>query len=226
MKRNILWIFLLTAPLVGASSTGGFEATCGGGTGCSGSYGGLSFSGPFPSGRVSSAQSDPDFPYTGFIDFSIGTHGGTFTSGGHTCNYDVLLGGGDCDGEARFGAGLGPPDATGLSLGDVVSVKGMGTAAIGFCWGCSIPTLLFNGNVPATYQFTLTDPGSTFPFTWTAAQFGSAPEPSVPEPGTLVLATLGLVGMAAVWRGRRYRSEGKPVAEKVCVESLSASNRT
>jgi len=209
MKRNILWIFLVTAPLVGASSLGSFEATCSG-TVCSGSDNGLTFFGPFRGGRASIQGGDS---YTGFIDFSIGTHGGSFTSGGHTCDYDVLLGGGSCSGEARFGADLGPPDATGLSLGDVVSTKGTGTAETSFCWGgnCggSPPE-----NVPATYQFTLTDPGSTFPFTWTAAQFGSAPEPSVPEPGTFVFATLGLAGMAVGWRGRRYRSQGKPVANK------------
>jgi hypothetical protein len=201
MKRNILWIFLVIAPLVSASSLGSFEATCSG-TVCSGSDNGLSFSGPFP-----------NFPYNPFIDFSIGTHGGSFTSGGDTCDYDVLRGGGNCYGEARFGADLGPPDATGLSLGDVVSVKGTGTAETFFCWGgdCggSPPE-----NVPAMYQFTLTNPGTSSPFTWTAAQFGSVPEPSVPEPGTLVFATLGLAGMAVGWRGRRYRSQGKPVANK------------
>lgn len=203
MKRNILCIFLVTAPLVSASSLGDFEATCSG-TVCSGSGNGVSFSGPFH-----------NVPYTGFIDFSIGTHGGSFTSGGHTCDYDVLLGGGICYGAARFGAPeLGPPDATGFSLGDVVSVKGIGTAAVYFCWGCSSAVGAPPTDVPATYQFTLTGPGSTSPFTWTAAQFGSVPEPSVPEPGTFVFATLGLAGMAVGWRGRRYRSQGEPVANK------------
>jgi transposase len=53
-------------------------------------------------------------------------------------------------------------------------------------------------NVTATYQFTLTNPGTLYAFTWTAAQFSS-----VPEPGTLVFATLGLAGVVAGLRGRR-----------------------
>ena len=205
MKKNVLWIFLATASLVSASSLGGFQATCSG-TGCSGSYNGNTFvfSGPFPDGRAS-AQVDPNFPYNPFIDFSIGTNGGSFTSGGHTCNYGVVLGGGNCYGEAAFGANLGAPDGTGLSVGDVVSVKGTGTAEGFFCWDGDCPATrpppLFNVNVTATYQFTLTNPGSSSPFTWTAAQFSS-----VPEPGTLGFATLGLAGVAAGWRGRRRRS--------------------
>lgn len=214
MKPNILWIFLVTAALASASSLGSFEATCSG-TGCGGSYNGntFTFGVPFPDGRAS-AQPDPNFPYNPFMDFSIGTHGGTYSSGGHTCDYDVVLGGGDCDGEISFGADLGPPDATGLSFGDVVSVKGTGTAEGRFCWICSgvRPPPLFALNVIATYQFVLTNPGSSSPFTWTAAQFSS-----VPEPGTLVLATLGLAGVAVGRRGRRCRSQRKPDAKKNCV---------
>ncbi len=213
MKQNIFLIFLAAAPLVTASSLGSFEATCSG-LGCSGSYNGNTFvfSGPFPDGRVS-AQYGPNF-YDPYIDFSIGTHGGVFTSGGNRCDYDVVLGHGNCYGEASFGANLGPPDATALSLGDVVSVTGTGTAEGFFCWDGDCPAdarpkPLFNLNVTATYQFTLANPGTSSPFTWTAAQFIS-----VPEPGTLVFATLGLAGAAVRWRGQRFRSRRKPVTKK------------
>jgi hypothetical protein len=204
MKRNILWIFLVTAPLVSASSLGTFQAACSG-AGCGGSYNGntFGFGGPFPSGRVG-PQSDPNFPYNPLIDFSIGTNGGSFTSGGNTCDYSVLLGGGNCYGEVSFGAYMGPPDDTGLSLGDVVSVKGTGSAEGFFCWDGDCPTggppPLFNLNVTATYQFTLTDPGTLYAFTWTGAEFSS-----VPEPGTWVFATLGLAGVAAGFRGAAQR---------------------
>ena len=91
MKRNIFWIFLVTAPLVSASTLGSFEATCSG-TVCSGSYDGNTFvfTGPFPDGRV---PAEPP-SYNPYIEFSIGTHGGGFGYGDHTCDYDVQRSGG------------------------------------------------------------------------------------------------------------------------------------
>ena len=101
MKRSVVWLFLAGAPVMSASSLDSFQATCSETTGCSGNYndGAFVFSGPFP-----------NVPYEPFIDFSIGTHGGSFTYGGNTCNYDVVLGHGICDGEISMGARLGPPD--------------------------------------------------------------------------------------------------------------------
>jgi hypothetical protein len=198
MRRNLLWIFLLTAPLVSASSLGSFEATCSGAY-CSGSYNGSTFTffGPFPPAL--------GIPYDPFIDFSIGTNGGSFTFGGNTCDYSVLLGGGNCYGEVSFGAIIWPRDDTGLSLGDVVSVKGKGTAEGWFCWdgGCPTggpPPLFNNVEVNGTYQFTLTNPGTSSPFTWTAAQVSN-----VPEPATFVFASLGLAGVAV--RSLRRRDD-------------------
>ena len=216
MNRNILWIFLVIAPLVSASSLSSFQAACSVAGSCSGNYNGstsFDFSFAFPSGRAG-ATSDPDFPYNPFFDHvGIGTNGGTFTSGSNTCDYSVILAGGNCDGEVSFGTDFGPPDDTGLSLGAVVNVKGPGTAEGTFCWDGDCPTTgppppLFNLNITATYQFTLTNPGTLYPFTWTGAQFNS-----VPEPGTWVLTTLGLAGLAVRWGGRRCRSQRKPYAK-------------
>lgn len=131
------------------------------------------------------------------MDIGIGTNGGSFTYGANACDYGVVLGGGTCEGEVAFGANPAPPDETGLSLGQVVSVQGTGTAEGWFCWdgacpaGSALPPL-FNVNVIATYQFTSTNPGTLYPFTWTGAEFSS-----VPEPGTFVFASLGLAGVAA-----------------------------
>ncbi len=194
MKQNCLWIFLLSAPLLSASSLG-FQAACSGTT-CTGSYNGntFTFNGPFTNAP----------PYNPFIDFSIGTNGGAFTYGGNTCDYGVLLGGGNCYGEVAFGANIGPPDPAGYSLGAVVSVQGTGTAEGWFCWASACPASgppppLFNVDVRAIYQFTLTNPGATEPFTWTAAQFSP-----VPEPATVVFAALGLLALAGFSRVRRF----------------------
>ena len=209
MKRSIVWVFLLTAPLVSASSLASFEATCSG-TRCVGNYGAIAFDIPFIGGgaRVSINGSGPGVPYDPFIQVGIGTHGGSFTDGVHTCDYSVVLGHGMCDAGVTFGANLGPPDDTGFSLGDVATVRGTGNAQASFCWGLGCPA---GGSVPpppssgldvsATYQFTLTDPGTPWPFTWTGAQFSS-----VPEPGTFLFAAFGLMGFAAGRQVRRRRS--------------------
>ncbi len=218
MKRNILWIFLAAASLVSASSLGSFDATCSGIT-CSGTYNlgpadTFGFDGPFPDGRAS-AQYDPNFPYNPFIDLGIGTNGGVFSFQGHTCDYDNALYGPACDAEVLFGAYLGPPDGKGLSLGDVVSVKGTGIAQGFWVWGENQARPgypVFNLNVTATYQFTLTNPGSSSPFTWTAAQFSS-----VPEPGIWVSVALGLAGIAAGRRERRRRAQRNRAAENACI---------
>ncbi len=47
MNRNILWLFLVTAPLISAGSLDSFEATCENG-GCAGGGFSFSFEGPFP----------------------------------------------------------------------------------------------------------------------------------------------------------------------------------
>jgi MYXO-CTERM domain-containing protein len=123
------------------------------------------------------------------------------------CDYAaVAFGHISCYGEISLGADLVQPfDTTGLSLGDVVSVVGSGTAEGWWCYveACdTVPPPLFDLHVRATYQFTLTDPGSPTPFSWTAAQYSFGPA-AVPEPGTWVYAALGLVGLAAAVRGRR-----------------------
>ena len=220
MNRNVLWIFLVTAPLVSADSLESFQATCGptatGGYHCGGIYtNGLEFSfgfvGPFPGspgfgipgGGPRYANGQPPPP----IDIGVGTRGGTFSSQGHTCNYGDVLGGVDCDGEVFLGAELGAPDDTGLSLGDVVSVVGTGKAQ-GFLRDGEFMASFGLPEVHATYQFTLTDPGTFEPFSWTGAQFsfGSAP---VPEPGTWVFATIGLAGLAAGFLGRRRSTQAR-----------------
>jgi hypothetical protein len=203
MNRNILWIFLVIAPLVSASSLGSFEATCTPSAfegNCAGAYKNgtdeFSFGGPFPgsSDRYGPPEGTP------YIEFSVGTNGGSFTFQGNTCDYGVQLSGFPCDGDVSFGAQLGVPDGTGLSLGDVVSVKGPGRAQGFWCWGdgCTNGAPVFDLDVTATYQFTVTDPGTPTPFSVTGAQFSS-----VPEPGTGVFATLGLAGVTSGFRRRR-----------------------
>ncbi len=211
MKQSMLWIFLMTAPLVSASSLGTFEAECdwnGSSSGCSGSFHGTAgtfgFGGPFPDGggRVS-YEYNPNVAYNPIIDFGIGTHGGAFTFGDRFCDYDNALHGPPCDAEVSFGADVGPPEDKGLPLGDVVNVVSQGTAQGFFDWGrdpARPDHPVFDLDVTATYQFTLTDPGTSAPFTWTEVQISSISP--VPEPGTLLLASLGLVGMAAGLRGR------------------------
>lgn len=225
MSRNILWIFLATAPLVSAGSLDeNFQATCGLGVtatapesyACSGVYRNgpeLSFSygGPFPGSpgfegnpggpRYEPGQRPPP------IVFYIGRGGGTFSSPGHTCNYQDVINGVDCDGEVTVGAELPAPGTftnPGLSLGDVVSVVGTGEARGFFRYGEEFHSNFDLMDVRATYQFTLTDLGTTDQgtfelFSFTAAQFsfGAAP---VPEPGTWAFAILGLTGVAIGFR--------------------------
>jgi hypothetical protein len=205
MNRNIFWIFLVIAPLVSASSPGTFQATCvsnGFNGGCAGAYKNgtdeFGFGGPFPgsSDRYAPGEGPP------YIEFGVGTNGGSFIFQGNSCDYSVQLGGFPCDGDVSFGAGIGAPDDTGLSRGDVVTVAGTGRAQGFWCWGdgCTNGAQVFDLDVTGTYQFTLTDPGTPKPFSWTGAQFNS-----VPEPGTWVFATLGLAGAAAGFRRRRDR---------------------
>ena len=206
MRRNILWIFcfLVTAPLVSASSLGGFQATCDA-TGCNGTWnsGAFSFSGPFPGfneqigpgGGVSGVYPGPPG------GCGIGTNVCGFNYQGSICNYGVILEGGNCDAEIDLSGTAGVPPDTGLSRGDVVSVVTTGTAEGFFCAPCSGPAYqtppIFDLEARVTYQFTFTDP-STGTFSWTGAEFSS-----VPEPGTWAFVTLALAGLAA---RRRCRS--------------------
>jgi len=214
MSGRVLWIILVTAPLV---SAGSFEATCGATVteSCSGIWtngtDSFSFGVPFIGSPeefdgAPTRYGDGDVPPE--IDVSIGTIGGIFTYRGDTCTYDVTLGGFPCHGEVSLGASISAPDDTGLSLGDVVSVMGLGSAQGLFCWGTDCPPSdlreiqVFDlRDVRATYQFTLTDPGTPTPFSWTGAEFSW-----IPEPATWVFTTLGLAGVAAGFRGQhRYR---------------------
>jgi hypothetical protein len=203
MNRNVVWILLLTAQLVGAGSLPSFEASCAGG--CGGGFNGPGFSfvfgGPFP-GFLD--QFIPGASGPSGIEFGIGTNGGEFflQNGGTTlvCDHGFVLAGVDCDGEVLITAAVVAPDERGHSLGDVVSVVGAGTAQGSFCYDNCLgpPPPLFDVDVRATYQFTLTDPGGYAPYSWTGASFVS-----VPEPATWALAMLGLAGLAAGFRGRR-----------------------
>jgi hypothetical protein len=214
MKRNILWIFLVTAPLVSASSLGSFQATCDA-TGCRGNSGAFSFAGPFPGfaeqippgGGVSG-------PYPPPGGCGIGTNGCGFSYMGTICDNGV-----NCDAQINLSGEAAPPLDTGLSPGDVVSVVTTGEAEGFFCAPCSGPAFdtppVFDLQVRATFQFTFIAPGTPPPegvFSWTGAEFSS-----VPEPGTWAFVTLGLAGVAVRRRGRRCRSQRKPVAKKDCV---------
>ena len=211
MNRNVLWIFLLTAPLVSAESLDSFQATCSRTSPsspgvCSGSSdSSFSFGGPFLAGPGADLFFAPG-QIPGAIGIGVGSLGGNFTYQGDPCTYYSTIHGKPCDGEVVFGSSaIVTPSATGLSLGDVVSVVGPGSAQGYFCDPCTEPAFpshrIFDIPVSATYQFTLTNPGTPFPFTLTGAQVSS-----VPEPGTLVFATLGLAGVAAAWARRRSRS--------------------
>jgi hypothetical protein len=212
MNRNILWIFLVIAPLASASSLG-FQATCAAG-GCSGTWnsGAFSFGGPFPG---SFEQIPPgggvSAPYPSPGGCGPGTNGCDFSYMGAFCDYGVILGGGNCDAQINLNGGAAPPLDTGLSPGDVVSVVTTGTAEGFFCAPCSGPafttTPIFDLEVRATYQFTFIAPGTPPPFgvfSWTGAEFSS-----VPEPGTWAFVTLGLAGVAVRRRGRRRGSRAR-----------------
>jgi len=217
MNRSVVWIFLLTAPLVSAGSLDSFQATCSRTTTipdspgvCGGSSdSSFSFGGPFLAGPGGDTLFAPG-EIAGAIDFGIGTLGGNFTYQGDPCNYDnTTFGHKPCDGEVVFGPfGIVTPSDTGLSLGDVASVVGPGTAQGFFCDPCDGPAKpshpIFDIPVTATYQFTLTSPGARQPFTLTGAQVSS-----VPEPGTWVFASLGLAAVAAGFLGRRRCSRAR-----------------
>ncbi len=195
MKRNILWIILMTAPLVSASSLG-FQATCDAG-GCGGGGNEFSFEGPFPQ---FSEQIPPFADVSGVYTAGgcgLGTNGCGFSYMGTSCNYGLLLAGVNCDAEIDLYGEAAPPVDTGLSPGDVVSVVTTGTAEGFFCAPCSVPAVetppIFDLEVRATYQFTFIAPGPQpyGVFSWTGAELSS-----VPEPGTWAFVTLGLAGVA------------------------------
>ncbi len=207
MKRNILWIFLVIAPLVSASSLGSFQATCGA-SGCGGTWnsGAFSFGGPFPGfAEQIGPGGGVDAVYGSPVGCGIGTNGCDFSYMGSICNYDVTLGGNNCDANITLLGSAGVPPATGLSRGDVVSVVTTGEAEGNFCAPCTGPAFetppIFDLQVRTTYQFTLTDP-STGTFSWTGASFSS-----VPEPGTWAFVALGLAAVAVRRYGRRGRSQ-------------------
>ncbi|HEX4165074.1 MAG TPA: PEP-CTERM sorting domain-containing protein [Bryobacteraceae bacterium] len=210
MNRSVLWILLVTAPLVSAGSLDSFQATCSAAPGSNGVCGGgfsdfsFTFGGPFIPGFPGPNQFAPGEPPS-FIEFEVGSSGGTFTYQGNTCNYDMVIHGSPCDGSVVLGSSvLATPDDRGLSPGDVVSVVGPGRAEGFFCASCNgapSSTPIFDIEVRASYQFTLTAPGTPTPFSWTGAQFSS-----VPEPASWVFATLGLAGVAAGLLGRRLQT--------------------
>jgi len=210
MNRNVLWILLLAAPLASAASLDSFQATCSRTNPSSlGDCGGssdssFSFGGPFVAGPGAFTQFAPG-ETPGAIEFGIGSAGGSFTYQGDQCYYGaIIIDHKPCDAEIVFGSSaIVTPSATGLSLGDVVSVVGPGTAQGYFCDPCGPLNLIFDIPVSATYQFTLTAPGAQAPFTLTGAQVSS-----VPEPGTWVFASLGLAAVTAGFLGpRRYSRE-------------------
>ena len=99
MSRNILWIFLVIAPLVSASSLETLEATCNGSgpLGCSGIYTNgpdvsFSFSGFFDGFNQRFGPMPPN--PSGIVLAPGGTHGGDTTYQGHLCNNDVANHGG------------------------------------------------------------------------------------------------------------------------------------
>jgi hypothetical protein len=208
MKRNILWIILVATPLVSASSLG-FQATCGA-NGCDGTWnsGAFSFVGPFPdfAEQIPPSVGGVQGPYSAG-GCGIGTNGCSFGYLDNVCNYDVILGGGNCDAEIDlFGEAAVPLD-TGLSPGDVVGVATTALAKGFFCAPCSGPASatppIFDLKVNATYQFTFIAPTTTpgiGVFSWTGVEFSS-----VPEPGTWAFVTLGLAGVTVRRRGRRCR---------------------
>lgn len=203
MSRTILWIFLVTVPLASASSVGSFQATCslfpGDGYGsCEGSWdSSFGFGGPFfPGPQVAPGLT------TLTVEFEVGTSGGVFTYMGSTCDYDTANHTG-CDGEIQLGSPLlGPPAGTGLPAGAVVNVVGLSPAEGFYCDPCygdpSTTSPIFDIQALTTYQFTVTAPGTLYPFSWTGAEFTS-----VPEPGTWAFAILGLLGMGVIFRRRR-----------------------
>jgi hypothetical protein len=204
MNGSILWIFLVTAPLVSAGSLGSFQATCSlfpgeGYGGCGGTWdSSFSFGGPFfPGPQVAPGLT------TLTVEFEVGTSGGVFSYMGSTCDYDTSNHTG-CDGEIQLGSPLlGPPAGTGLSAGAVVNVVGLSPAEGFYCDPCSgdpstTTSPIFDQQVLTTYQFTVTAPGTPYPFSWTGAEFTS-----VPEPGTWAFTILGLLGLAFIFgRGR------------------------
>ena len=204
MNRSILWLFLVTAPLISAGSLGSFQASCslfpGDGYGsCSGMWdSSFNFGGPFfPGPQVAPGLTTLE------VDFGVGTSGGSFTYMGDTCDYDKVLGGSACDGEVKLGSSLiGPPSGTGLPLGSVVNVVGLSRAEGFYCDPCygnpsTTTRPIFDIQAVTTYQFTLTAPGTSYPFSWTGAEFAAAP-----EPGTWAFAVFGLVGLGILFRRR------------------------
>ena len=161
----------------------------------------FSFAGPFfPRPQVAPGLTTLE------IEFEVGASGGNFNYLGSTCNYDAVLAGSACDGEIKLGSSLlGPPLDTGLSAGAVVSVVGLSRAEGFYCDPCyqdpsATTSPIFEMQVLTTYQFTLTAPGTLYPFSWTGAEFAA-----VPEPRTWAFAILGLVAAAVIFRRwRRY----------------------
>jgi hypothetical protein len=211
MRESLVGILVVAAMLVvgtstaRADSTPSFQATCSanGGLGfCGGGYsdGSFVFSGPFVPFFGSSdvtipLPAAPGYPLP-LLGFGIGTNGGSFIYSGSYCDYGVAIGGGGaCDGSVIFGSTtiLAPSD-TGLSPGAVVSVVGPATVQGFFCEPCTDdPTtpLVVDINVTATYQFTLTAPGTISPWSWTGAEFTSLPP--TPEPSGFLLFGTGLL---------------------------------
>ena len=173
------------------SISGGLFGSCGGGFSNSSFY----FAGPFSPGLsvgtgINQFGSGGPLP---FIVFAVGATGGAITYDGASCDNSDLVNGVSCGGVVVLGSiKVDTPNDAGLSPGTVVSESGPGSMQGFFCDPCDgFSPQVASANVTATYQFTLTAPGTQTPWSWTGAKFSSiAP---TPEPPTLLLFGTGLL---------------------------------
>jgi len=195
MRKSLVGVLVVAAMLVVGTSTARAQtqlATCSGAS-CSGALSDPTFLfyGPFfiqccPGNQFEAGTIPPA------IEFGVGTNGGTFTYNDISCNYGNVIVGTSCDGDVVLAASIFTPDDTGFAPGAVVSIVGPGSIEGFFCEPCSsgLTPQVTSTDATATYQFTLTAPGTISPWTLTEANFSSLPP--VPEPSTLLLYGSGL----------------------------------